>query len=128
MGSQMKPYTREKDYYVRYDMIEGETIQRIVSPNYPNLVAELRTKPVDFSVCDDLIQTISRCACLPDEQWECRRLRDALHHLRDAKNEQLPLHARETHFDIAGSCAWDARDIFRDLGSWIGTWKLAGGV
>ena len=125
-------------FYTHYDKLEGETIQRIVSPQYHNTIKQTRTEPVDLSVCEQLIDELEQYLIPASDSWESIFLRYAQEHLRNAMNESLPQDVRETHFDIAGAKVWNVfthghnpfrlYDSTQVFSPWMATWKRAGGV
>src|SRR5687768_9206409 len=97
----------DSPYHTKYEKLEGETVQRAVSPQYPNAVKHMRTEPVDLSVCQQLIDDLDNYIIPSVNMWEITFLRIAQEHLRNAMNEVLPQDVRETHFDIAGAKVWN---------------------
>jgi hypothetical protein len=107
-------------------MVDGETIQRRLSPQYEFTAQTLRKGPVDFSVCSALQEYLRPYV----EQHELPQL--AYQHLVDADNEDLAEDVRTEHFDLAGSMVWQFNSLhgfsFPEMGAFFTVWKEANGV
>lgn len=118
------------DWFVE-DLLPGETIRRRYNRQYPRIIAHLRSEQgsVDFGVCNEL-KSILVDKMFLFTGWQREMLHDAFAHISDAMNEDLPLHVRETHFDIAGSLVYNAFNGYGmsgELFEWVTIWSEAGG-
>jgi hypothetical protein len=109
---------------IREPMVEGETIERVYQEAYPYVAKRERKGPVDFDSIPKLIREL--------EQYPRSSLyvREAIEHLKNATNTNLPVEIREQHFDIAGGIVFPLWFEWRGnpLDTFIATWKRANGV
>lgn len=87
------------NYMHKYDLVKGETIQRVANPRYVTHEGS-REPNIDWAIIPELRKLISWSA-LPQDQKE-----EITAHLDNAENTKLPDDVRMHHFDIAGSRAW----------------------
>jgi hypothetical protein len=86
--------------YLIEPLLEDETRQRWYRATYYQLAAQQRSGPVGFHLIPQMRQLLKGHLNKPD-------IAAADEHLQNAGNEDLPLFAREQHFDIAGAKVWN---------------------
>lgn len=118
---------RKTNYYhpIEQPLLEGETTPLRNSQKYLDLAGN-REPNIDWSVIPEMIQLVKESDARP--WWR----EEAIGHLQDAMNEDLPEQRRMQHFDHAGSRIWEgmfrgSAGLSRNLGPLMILFKNAGG-
>lgn len=106
--------------------LPGELIPRWHSQYYPAIVRQQRPEGLEFdakmmAAIEEMIALVNDLRRSVPEGAARLDLYDAMLHLRDASNPDLPQTAREQHYDIFGSIVWGLISGSSRRGALVGT-------